>query len=247
MLYPFLDWSRRFARHLPGALPSSCALCGISAQTALCAACAAQFFQHGPLRCTQCAYPQHNGESGHAVCGTCLRQPRAFDATIVASDYSAPIDHLVLALKFGNQLALAPLFGRLIADAILRQPAFTLPTLMTAVPLGERRLAERGFNQALEIAKPLSKTMAIPLAPRLLVRHRETLMQSSLPPAARQRNIRHAFALAPQAAALVRGQHIAIIDDVMTTGETLHEIAALLKRYGAARVTNFVFARTAQK
>lgn len=244
MLYRFIDWSRRLARRLPAGLPSSCALCGIAGAAALCPPCHAQFFSHRPLRCTQCAYPLTQGEHGASLCGTCLRAPRAFDATIVASDYSAPIDHLVLALKFGNQLALAPLFAQLIADALLRDRSFALPTIMAAVPLGEQRLAERGFNQALEIAKPLSQAIAIPLVPRLILRNRETAMQSSLPPDARIRNMRNAFVLDPQAAELVRGQHVAIVDDVLTTGATLNEIAALLKRYGAARVSNFVFART---
>ena len=122
MLYRFIDWSRRLARRLPAGLPSSCALCGIAGAAALCPPCHAQFFSHRPLRCTQCAYPLTQGEHGASLCGTCLRTPRAFDATIVASDYSAPIDHLVLALKFGNQLALAPLFAQLIADALVTGP-----------------------------------------------------------------------------------------------------------------------------
>ncbi|RQO34804.1 amidophosphoribosyltransferase [Herminiimonas sp. KBW02] len=244
MLYRLIDWSRRLARRLPAGLPSSCALCGIAGAAALCAPCHTQFFSHRPPRCTQCAHPLTAGEQAPSLCGNCLRTPRAFDATIVASDYSAPIDHLVLALKFGNQLALAPLFARLIVDALLRERAFAMPTIMAAVPLGEQRLAERGFNQALEIAKPLSRAIAIPLAPQLILRSRETFMQSSLTPDARLHNMRDAFVLGPQAAELVRGQHIAIVDDVVTTGVTLNEIAALLKRYGAARVTNFVFART---
>lgn len=244
MLYRFIDWTRRCILRLPAGIPTSCALCSIPGTAALCGPCGRQFFSQRPRRCTQCAYPLANGEQVRSLCGNCLRIPRAFDATIVAGDYSAPIDHLVLALKFGNQLALAPLFAQLIVDALLRERAFAMPTIMAAVPLGEQRLAERGFNQALEIAKPLSRAIAIPLIPQLIQRSRETAMQSSLPPDARHRNMSNAFTLAPQAADLVRGQHIAIVDDVLTTGETLNEIAALLKRYGAARVTNFVFART---
>ncbi|MES2024587.1 MAG: ComF family protein [Pseudomonadota bacterium] len=247
MLYRFLDWSRHIIRRLPAAIPSSCALCGITDETALCQDCATQFFSRHPSRCRLCASPLAHTTTAPQQCGECLRNPRAFDATIVASDYTAPIDHLVLALKFGNRLALAPLFARLMLDAILRERAFAMPTLLTAVPLGEKRLAERGFNQALEIAKPLSHAIAIPLAPQLLERTRDTAMQALLPPAERHQNIRHAFILSPQAAALVRGQHIGIVDDVLTTGETLNEIAATLKRYGASRVTNFVFARTPPK
>ncbi|ABR89423.1 Comf family protein [Janthinobacterium sp. Marseille] len=216
MLYRFIDWSRRCALRLPATLPTSCALCSIPGTSALCAPCRGQFFSRRPPRCTQCAYPLTHGEHARSFCGNCLRTPRAFDATIVAGDYSAPIDHLVLALKFGNQLALAPLFAQLIVDALLRERAFAMPTIMAAVPLGEKRLAERGFNQALEIARPLSKAIAIPLLPQLIQRSRETAMQSSLPPDARHHNMRDAFTLAPQAADLVRGQHIAIVDDVLT-------------------------------
>lgn len=248
MLYRFLDWSRHIIRRLPAAIPSSCALCGIPDRATLCDDCNAQFFSRRPYRCAQCASPlAYATTDAPQQCGECLRDPRAFDATIAAADYAAPIDHLVLALKFGNQLALAPLFAQMMLDAVLREPAFAMPALLTVVPLGEKRLAERGFNQALEIARPLSRAMAIPLAPQLLDRTRDTLMQALLPPAERHRNIRNAFVLSADAGELVRGRHVGVIDDVMTTGETLNEIAATLKRYGAARVTNLVFARTPPK
>ncbi len=247
MLYRFLDWTRHFIRQLPAALPSSCALCGISGTDSLCHNCNSRFFKQHPHRCLQCASPLAFASYKAERCGNCLSAPPAFDATIVASDYSAPIDQLVLALKFGNRLALAPLFARMLRDAILREPAFTMPTLLAAVPLGEKRLAERGFNQALEIANPLAQAIAIPLAPDLIERTRDTLMQAMLPTAERHRNIRHAFALPANAVKFVRGQHIGVVDDVLTTGETLNEIAATLKRHGAVRVTNLVFARTPHK
>jgi len=176
-----------------------------------------------------------------------MQNTRHFDATIVAADYVPPIDHLVLALKFGSQLALAPLLGRMLRDAMLRERGAALPSVLTAVPLGEQRLAERGFNQALEIAKGLAHAIAAPLAPQLLERTRDTLTQSRLPPGERHKNVRHAFVVAAGGAELVRGQHVGVIDDVMTTGETLNDVAATLKRHGAARVTNLVFARTPPK
>ncbi|HWT72490.1 MAG TPA: phosphoribosyltransferase family protein [Oxalicibacterium sp.] len=176
-----------------------------------------------------------------------MQVQRHFDATIVVADYAAPVDQLVLSLKFGARLALAPLLGRMLRDAMLQARGAALPSLLTAVPLGDQRLAERGFNQALEIAKPLAHAIAVPLAPQLLERTRETLMQSMLPPGERHKNVRHAFVVAAGGADLVRGQHIGVVDDVMTTGETLNDIAATLKRHGAARVTNLVFARTPPK
>ncbi len=185
-------------------------------------------------------------ENGVTRCGDCLSRPPAFDATIVAADYAAPIDQLVLALKFGNRLALAPLFANMLRDALLRMPAVALPTQLTAVPLGTRRLRERGFNQALEIAKPLSRALGIRLDARLTMRLRDTQAQALLPPNERHKNIRRAFVVSNHAIDLVRGRHVGVVDDVITTGETLNEMAAALKRFGAARVTNFVFARTAQ-
>ena len=121
---------------------------------------------------------------------------------------------------------------------------FELPTLLCPVPLGTHRLAERGFNQALEIARPLSTALGIALRPALAVRARETAAQSGVAPAERKKNMRGAFIVAPDALELVRGQHIGVVDDVMTSGATLHELAAVFKRFGAARVSNFVFART---
>jgi ComF family protein len=186
-------------------------------------------------------------ETSAAVCGECLKQPPAFDATIAAADYAPPVDQLVLALKFGNRLTLAPLFARMLRDAVLRGPGFALPMQLTAVPLGSRRLMERGFNQALEIARPMSRALGIPLEPQLVMRLRDTPAQALLHPDERRQNIRNAFIVRANAMDTVRGRHIGVMDDVMTTGETLNELAATLKRFGAARVTNFVFARTPQK
>jgi ComF family protein len=178
-----------------------------------------------------------------------MKQPPAFDATIVAADYAPPTDQLVLALKFGSRLALAPLFARMLRDAILqaRTENISLPTRLTAVPLGPQRLVERGFNQALEIAKPLSRSLGIQLAPQLMSRLRDTHAQALLHPDERHKNIKGAFVVMPHAADDIKGQHVGVVDDVITTGQTLNEIAATLKRFGAARVTNFVFARTLPK
>lgn len=201
-----------------------------------------QFFAVANHRCIQCATPLSDMHT--TVCGACLRRPPAFDATIVAVDYAPPSDRLVLALKFGNRLELAPLMADMLRDAALRARGLQLPTQLAAVPLGAQRLAERGFNQALEIAKPLSHALGVALDARLMLRQRETHAQSLLHPDERQKNIRHAFIVPAAAIDSVRDAHVGVVDDVMTTGETLNELAATLKRFGAARVTNFVFART---
>ena len=239
--------SQHWLSRLSALIPTACALCGGIGNDALCTGCHRQFFQQRPHRCRQCALPL--ADTAAAICGACLTQPPAFDATIAAADYVPPIDQMVLALKFGGRLALAPILARMLRDALLQNDSgqIALPTQLTAVPLGARRLAGRGFNQALEIAKPLSRMLGIPLASGLVSRLRDTHAQALLPPDERHRNIRNAFVVNDGAIDGLRGQHIGVVDDVITTGETLNELAAMLKRFGAVRVTNFVFARTLPK
>ncbi len=248
MNYSLRHWSRQLIARLPFAIPSSCAVCGITDRDTVCSVCRIQFFTRIKVRCQQCALPLPAAPlHGATKCGECLNQPPAYDATIVASDYAPPIDRLVLALKFGNQLALAPLFAQNLRDALLNERQLPLPARLTAVPLGPQRLADRGFNQALEIAKPFSRALGIVLDQSLIARLRDTQAQSLLHPDERHKNIRNAFVVPHDAAARIQGQHIGVVDDVITTGETLNELAATLKRFGASRVTNFVFARTLQK
>ncbi len=241
-------WSQHMLTRLPSMLPSACALCGHNNERAICEGCQAQVFQLQVRRCRRCALPlSDDGSATDVICGACLKKPPSFDATVVATDYAAPLDRLALALKFGSRLELAPLLADMIRDTLLHNREVALPSRLTAVPLGSRRLTERGFNQALEIAKPLSRSLGIPVDARLLVRQRETRAQSLLHPDERHANMRRAFLVPADAIERVRGQHLGVVDDVMTTGETLDEVAATLKRFGATRVTNFVFARTPQK
>lgn len=240
------SWLQRF---LP--LPCCCALCGQTGDQAVCLACRLRYFPEDTARCPRCAIALSGAvrrappASPVAVsCGACQSEPPAFDASIAVCDYAAPVDQLVLALKFGAQLALASWFAGMLAQAWQDQPRDRLPTLMMAVPLGAGRLAERGYNQALEIARPLSAMLGVPLAKKLAARTRETAAQTLVPPDQRAANMKAAFMVRPEWMDRVRGQHVAVVDDVMTTGVTLDEMARLLKRHGAARVTNLVFART---
>ena len=231
-------------------LPSCCALCNMAARPAdgvLCDGCRQQFLQIGVPRCASCAI--RLTVLPDALCGACLHQQPAFDATIAAVDYRAPLDQLLLGLKFSGQLAFAPLFAELLRDALLDHSrldgqTLPLPEVLLAVPLGEHRLIERGFNQALEIARGLSRHLGLPLLAHLPLRERETLAQSGLPMTQRHRNIAGAFVMPAGAAALLNGRHVGVVDDVMTTGATLDAMATVLKRHGAVRVTNLVFART---
>ena len=224
-------------------LPSVCALCGGGCDDAVCAACTAAYARLPGVWCDRCGNPlTPDGEDTGRLCGTCLAHPPAYDATIAAVDYAIPLDQLVLQLKFGARLALAPWCARQIRDAVLARPGLPLPDLLCPVPLGPGRLAGRGFNQALEIARPLAALLGVACHPALAQRTTETPAQSGVAPAARAQNVRGAFAVADPER--IAGRHVGLVDDVMTSGHTLGELAAACKRFGAVRVTNFVFART---
>jgi ComF family protein len=221
-------------------IPSSCLLCEMENPQLICPGCSEQFFSsmHSrPHRCVSCALPTLTHDTH---CAACLKKPPAFDSTTVACDYVAPFDQLVLALKFGHRLAVA----KAIADLLSKVVGPPIPDLFIAVPLGHQRLAQRGFNQALEIAKPLAQALNRPLYSNLMHRVRDTQAQALLSPDQRQKNILQAFSLNQSDADKIHGRHIGVVDDVITTGATLHEVASCLKKYGAARVSNIVFART---
>jgi ComF family protein len=170
-----------------------------------------------------------------AVCGACLARAPAFDATVAAWSYRFPVDRLVLAFKFHARLQLAPWFAAALAPLVPQGVDW-----FTALPLHRSRLAERGFNQAHEIARHLERLCGTPLLGRGIRRRRATGEQARLPHDARTRNVRGAFECDVE----LGGRCVAVIDDVMTTGATLEEFAKTLKRAGAGRIVNCVLART---
>ena len=212
----------------------TCLLCrGAADRGLLCGACDADLPRLDRALCPRCAVPS----AGGAICGRCLSRPPRFDATVAALEYRFPADVLVQALKFRGELALAALLARLLAERIAPEPRvhFVLP-----VPLAARRLRERGYNQALEIARHVAGATGARLAPQACERYRDTPAQTDLPWAERAANVQGAF----RAPRPLDGATIAVLDDVMTTGATLDEIAGELKRSGAACVINWVVART---
>ena len=233
------DFIQYWEKALAFLLPCNCLLCAALQEQLICASCQSQFFDLTLRRCDVCALPLPDHDR---VCGSCLTHPPAFDRSIVACDYLPPLDQLLRNLKFGHQLAVAPMLAQRLAMAADSLP--DLPDLLIPVPLSRQRLAARGFNQALEITRPLAKRLARPCFSQLLLRVRDTEQQTRLHPNQRQHNIRHAFSPNPRDADKIPGRHIGVVDDVMTTGATMNEVAACLKRHGAARVTNLVFART---
>lgn len=242
--HPTRRWRAAAAALLAQLLPSHCALCSMGCDGVVCAPCAAAYAHPRARCCLRCANPLSGLAlpDGPALCGACQDYPPEFDATIAAVDYAAPLDQLVLQLKFGARLALAPWFAQNLVEAVLARRGLPLPDLLCPVPLGPARLVERGFNQALEIARPLSKALGIELHATLAARTTETQAQSGVAPSERASNIRGAFAVTDPDR--VEGRHVGVVDDVMTSGHTLRELAATFKRFGAARVTNLVFART---
>lgn len=216
-------------------LPTTCRLCGGDGEQGreLCRGCHADLpWITSACRC--CGEPLPAG-SAELLCGRCLRRPPSFEQVLAPLHFEPPIDRLIHAFKFRGDLAAGRLLATLLADAATeRRPELLLP-----VPLHDRRLRQRGFNQSLEMARQLSRRHRLPLAANLLLRRRDTPAQHALPARARRANIRGAFELR---GALPAG-HIALIDDVLTTGHTAAEIARVLKRAGATRVEVWVVAR----
>lgn len=212
-----------------------CLLCGAASHGAmLCAPCEADMPRIARERCVVCALPLA-GSDGAQTCGACLADPPAFDHVCVAYAYAFPADALVQALKYRGHLAIAPLLGAAAAGVLDERP-----DALVAMPLSTGRLRERGFNQAHEIARHVAKASGIVLHSDACRRVTETAPQAALPYKARAKNVRNAFVCD----ANFDGKHVAIIDDVMTTGATLNELAKKIKRAGAARVTGLVATRT---
>jgi ComF family protein len=225
------DIGAKFTHFLPA---QPCLLCGANSHDGLCcAACDADLPRLTGEHCPVCALPTLAG----SVCGQCLKHTPPFDHTVAAFSYLFPLDKLIQALKFRERLILV----NFLADA-LTQRITTKPDRIVALPLHPTRLRERGFNQSLLLAHRISGRLDIPLLPDACERVRNTPPQSSLPWKERDKNMRQAFTCKPGAD--VRGKHIAIVDDVMTTGASIGELARALKQAGASDVSAWVVART---
>lgn len=191
-------------------------------------------------RCPRCGLRLLARLSAGALCGQCLHDLPAFDDGIVVTDYVPPIDALVQDLKFRARLPLARAFGHMLIHAA--GPALKQADILLPVPLSRERLEQRGFNQALEIARPVAREWKLPLITDACVRTKHTSPQAELSLPQRRVNMRGAFAVRDRK--LIENRHVVMVDDVMTTGHTLRELAACLKRHGAARVSHLVLART---
>ncbi|MDR2013537.1 MAG: ComF family protein [Rhodanobacter sp.] len=219
------------------ALPPRCLLCGAAGAHGhdLCAGCAAEMAIN-TVCCPRCALPL---STPAPLCGDCLNHEPPFVAAWAPWRYAHPLDLLEARFKFHGDLAA----GRVLAERLVeraRTDAPALPDLIIPVPLHPARLRQRGYNQALELARPLAAALTVPLSHDRMLRGRKTLAQTGLDRQARRRNLRGAFVV-PQGVALPA--HVVLFDDVMTTGATLREGARTLLRAGAQRVDVWALAR----
>lgn len=215
-------------------MASRCLLCNEPGSHGrdLCAACR-DALPWSRSACPRCAIPLPVTE----LCGECLQKPPRVNATHACFVYGFPLDRLVPRFKFHNDLAAGRLLAELMAEGLAGLP---VPDALIPVPLHASRLRKRGYDQALELAKPLARTLQIPLLADALLRTRATAPQSELHADARQRNLRGAFAIR---AGVALPRHVALVDDVMTTGATLEAAAKMLLRAGVERVDAWVCAR----
>ncbi len=213
-----------------------CLLClAVSEDELLCHACATDLPRLPQPCCPRCAIPTPGGQT----CGRCLSKAPHFDAAIAAYLYDFPLDKLVQLFKYGHRIAIGTYFGRQLAAQT--QPVAA--DLIIPMPLHTERLRERGFNQALELARPVSAQWHIPIDYTSCQRTRNTPPQADLHWRERVKNMRNAFYCSVD----FSGKRIVLIDDVMTTGASLNECARTLKLHGAAEITVLVVARALPK
>lgn len=218
--------------------PPTCILCGNPGINHLdiCAYC----LQHLPRNhhcCTLCAEIFSASVAEQTLCGRCLQEKPAFDKTYAPFTYTDEISYLISQLKFGAQFKIARLLGSLLAEEL--KAIELLPDCIIPIPLHSARYFERGFNQAYEIGTCVASHLHIEINHRACIRHKDTPHQTGLSAKLRRQNIRNAFSVIKP----LTVNHVAILDDVMTTGATANELAKILKKSGVNRVDVWVCAR----
>lgn len=220
-------------------LAGGCEICRGWTAGRLCADCRLRFAAPAP-RCLRCAL---RVPAGLACCVDCRREPPPFERCLCVADYDFPWDRLIARYKYEQAPELAVLLADCMAGAA-RAADMPRPDAFVALPLSAHRLAERGYDQAWELARRLGRRLGLPAQARLLERRFDAQPQARLTRAQRLRNLQGAFRVLPAAATAVQGRHLALVDDVMTTGATAHEATRALLSAGAARVDLWLVART---
>jgi ComF family protein len=230
---------RQWIEGLAAALPGQCAVCHAWPAQPVCEPCVARFAQP-QARCRRCALPV---TAGIAECGRCLQSPPPLDACHAAVSYDFPWSALIGQFKFNGHAGWAGTFALLMRSAPWVEPALDQADLVLPMPLSRQRLAERGFNQSLVLARALAPDKA---DAGLLLKLRDTPTQAALDRKERQRNVKGAFAIEPLRAQQVRDRDVVLVDDVMTSGASLFTAAQALREAGARRITALVLARTGE-
>ncbi len=218
-----------------------CQLClsPTRSEYAICSDCE-QELPRNHQHCLVCSLPLTQDSTATLICGQCQHSPPCYTSSHVPFLYATPLKQLIAALKFRQQLQHAPLLAHLLSSTLPardHQPQCLLP-----VPLHPQRQRERGFNQAHELARLMAKQLGIPVDATLCQRKHHTPYQRDLGAQQRQKNLRNAFAITRTHAY----RHVAIIDDVMTTGSTANAIAHELRKTGVEIIEIWAVARTAE-
>lgn len=222
--------------------PPRCPLCGdmIATQTGLCADCWSELALPGTPACASCGRPFAHQVAEGSRCAPCLKDPPRHDGIASATLYNAASRKLVLALKHGNRIGLAPLLAQLM---LARLPFLDEHWLVVPVPLHRWRLWQRGYNQSAELAKGLAQPRGARLLPEGLVRTKSTPSLGGLGAVARKRALSGAICVNPRMKAKFKGAQVVVVDDVMTSGATTDACVSALKKAGAKRVVIACFAR----
>ena len=214
---------------------SVCAVCRAWPTQTICGTCIERFAQ--PVaRCPKCARPGHT-----VTCPTCAQNPPPWDRSLCAVPYAYPWDACLARLKFDGDSAMGRSLAHVMQHAPGVEPALEMAQWVLPMPLSAQRLRERGFNQALVLAHQLAKGKTQAQA---LLRTRDTVPQASLPKAQRLQNVAGAVVVNPRYASALKACDVVLIDDVMTTGSSLHAASLSLRQVGVGHITAMVFART---
>lgn len=214
-------------------LPHRCVLCSAQQHDNLCSACRTALPELNPSCCSLCLTPLPT----FTHCGTCLNTPPLWHNIVAGYRYAFPVDVMIQKLKYGLDLTLTPILANFIVSKINHN---RLPDAIIPVPLHPEKMKTRGFNQAIEISRYVSKQTDIPVLSHICLRVKNTPSQIELPWKKRQQNVRNAFTCQSD----LTNKHIAILDDVMTSGATANALAKAIIKRGAAKVSVWVVARS---
>lgn len=241
---PLLPSRPSFVERVLMRCAGQCAICRSWSDRRVCADCLSRYAAP-VLRCHSCGLrlPSTPALAKRVQCGHCLKKPPPIERCITALDYQFPWDGLLQRFKYHLALDLREVLAERLLQA-LEGAGAPAPDVIVPVPLSRQRLQERGYNQAHEIAKSLGRRLRLRVEPDLVLRLRDTSAQAQLDIDARAANVRGAFAVEPTRLTELKGARVAVLDDVLTTGATVFEVARVLRQAGALEVQAWTLART---